>query len=65
MSRQFDDMIFIKANRIILLLDQKEYDVTDHLTEFVNELEKLKARCSLWAILTTQKNLVAILLLLI
>ncbi|CYY23349.1 hypothetical protein [Streptococcus suis] len=44
MSKQFDDMIFIKANRIILLLDQKEYDVTDHLTELVDELSKLKAR---------------------
>ncbi|MGG9992628.1 hypothetical protein ACQ7BN_09200 [Streptococcus suis] len=44
MSRQFDDNIFIKANRIILLLDQKEYDVTDHLTELVDELAKLKAR---------------------
>ncbi|CYY43239.1 TPA: hypothetical protein ACGOVY_000027 [Streptococcus suis] len=44
MSRQFDDIIFIKANRIILLLDQKEYDVTDHLTELVDELAKLKAR---------------------
>ncbi|CYY96135.1 hypothetical protein [Streptococcus suis] len=44
MSKQFDDIIFIKANRIILLLDQKEYDVTDHLTELVDELAKLKAR---------------------
>lgn len=44
MSRQFDDIIFIKANRIILLLDQKEYDVTDHLTELVDELAKLKVR---------------------
>lgn len=44
MSRQFDDIIFIKANRIILLLDQKEYDVTNHLTELVDELAKLKAR---------------------
>ncbi|MFH0373641.1 hypothetical protein [Streptococcus sp. A22] len=44
MSRQFDDIIFIKANRIILLLDQKEYDVTDHLTELVDELAKLKTR---------------------
>lgn len=44
MSRQFDDIIFIKANRIIFLLDKKEYDVTDHLTELVDELEKLKAR---------------------
>lgn len=44
MSRQFDDIIFIKANRIILLLDQKEYDVTDHLTELVDELAKLKSR---------------------
>lgn len=44
MSRQFDDMIFIKANRVIILLYQKEYDVTDHLTELVDELEKLKAR---------------------
>lgn len=44
MPRQFDDIIFIKANRIILLLDQKEYDVTDHLTELVDELAKLKAR---------------------
>ncbi|CZA99360.1 hypothetical protein [Streptococcus suis] len=44
MPRQFDDIIFIKANRIIFLLDQKEYDVTDYLTELVDELEKLKAR---------------------
>ena len=44
MSKQFDDMIYIKANRIILLLDQKEYDVTDHLTELVEELAKLKSR---------------------
>ncbi|AAN00142.1 Uncharacterised protein [Streptococcus dysgalactiae subsp. equisimilis] len=44
MSRQFDDIIFIKANRIILLLDQKEYDVTNHLTELVDELAKLKSR---------------------
>ncbi|MBS8100717.1 hypothetical protein [Streptococcus suis] len=44
MSRQFNDIIFIKANRIILLLDQKEYDVTDHLTELVDELAKLKSR---------------------
>ncbi|HFI0038869.1 TPA: hypothetical protein ACGO1G_001523 [Streptococcus suis] len=43
MSKQFDDMIYIKANRIILLLDQKEYDVTDHLTELVDELAKLKS----------------------
>ena len=44
MSRQFDDIIFIKANRIILLLDQKEYDVTNHLTELVDELAELKSR---------------------
>ena len=44
MSRQFDDIIFIKANRIILLFDQKEYDVTNHLTELVDELAKLKSR---------------------
>lgn len=44
MSKQFDDMIYIKANRIILLLDQKEYDVTDYLTELVDELAKLKSR---------------------
>ncbi|HFI0035756.1 TPA: hypothetical protein ACGOTT_000664 [Streptococcus suis] len=44
MSRQFNDIIFIKANRIILLLDQKGYDVTDHLTELVDELAKLKSR---------------------
>ena len=30
--------------RIILLLDQKEYDVTNHLTELVDELAKLKSR---------------------
>ncbi|HFI0239750.1 hypothetical protein [Streptococcus suis] len=44
MSKEFDDMIYIKSNRIILLLDQKEYDVTDHLTELVDELAKLKSR---------------------
>lgn len=44
MSRLFDDMIYIKGNRIILALDNKEYDVTDHLTELVEELGKLKAR---------------------
>ncbi|CZA63861.1 hypothetical protein [Streptococcus suis] len=44
MARQFDDMIYIKGNRIILALDQKEFDVTDHLTELVDELAKLKAR---------------------
>ncbi|MFH0357103.1 hypothetical protein ACHBHL_01085 [Streptococcus sp. A27] len=44
MSKEFDDMIYIKSNRIIILLDQKEYDVTDHLTELVDELAKLKAR---------------------
>lgn len=44
MARQFDDMIYIKGNRIILALDQKNYDVTDHLTELVEELAKLKSR---------------------
>ncbi|AXY26281.1 Uncharacterised protein [Streptococcus suis] len=44
MSKEFDDMIYIKSNRIIILLDQKEYDVTDHLTELVDELAKLKSR---------------------
>ncbi|AMU80449.1 hypothetical protein [Streptococcus suis] len=44
MARQFDDMIYIKGNRIILALDQKDYDVTDHLTELVEELAKLKSR---------------------
>ncbi|HFI0704756.1 TPA: hypothetical protein ACGO43_002169 [Streptococcus suis] len=44
MSKQFDDMIYIKGNRIILALDQKDYDVTDHLTELVDELAKLKSR---------------------
>lgn len=44
MARQFDDMIYIKGNRIILALDQKDYDVTDHLTELVDELAKLKSR---------------------
>ncbi|CYZ75366.1 hypothetical protein [Streptococcus suis] len=44
MSKEFEDMIYIKSNRIILLLDQKEYDVTDHLTELVDELAKLKSR---------------------
>lgn len=44
MSRLFDDMIYIKANRIILAIDQKEFDVTDHLTELVEELAKLKSR---------------------
>lgn len=40
MARQFDDMIYIKGNRIILALDQKDYDVT----ELVEELAKLKSR---------------------
>ncbi|WP_409374364.1 hypothetical protein [Streptococcus suis] len=44
MARQFDDMIYIKGDRIILALDQKDYDVTDHLTELVEELGKLKTR---------------------
>ncbi|HFI0702597.1 hypothetical protein P7J26_08655 [Streptococcus suis] len=44
MARQFDDMIYTKGNRIILALDQKDYDVTDHLTELVEELAKLKSR---------------------
>ncbi|CYU20123.1 hypothetical protein [Streptococcus suis] len=44
MARQFDDMIYIKGNRIIPALDQKDYDVTDHLTELVEELAKLKSR---------------------
>ncbi|MFX3838205.1 hypothetical protein [Streptococcus suis] len=44
MARQFDDMIYIKGNRIILAFDQKDYDVTDHLTELVEELAKLKSR---------------------
>lgn len=37
-------MLYLKNDRIILALDQKDYDVTDHLTELVEELAKLKSR---------------------
>ncbi|HFU4500474.1 hypothetical protein QQY92_00565 [Streptococcus suis] len=43
-SLQPKEMLYIKHDRIILVLDQTEYDVTDHLTELVDELANLKSR---------------------
>ncbi|MDW8742636.1 hypothetical protein NQZ89_10945 [Streptococcus suis] len=44
MSKFVKEMIYLKEDRIILSLEKKEYDVTDHLTELVDELAKLKIR---------------------
>ena len=38
------ELLYIKNDRIILAFEKEEYDVTDHLTELVEELGKLKAR---------------------
>ncbi|HEM2824083.1 hypothetical protein [Streptococcus suis] len=37
-------MPYNKNNRTILAFEKEEYDVTDHLTELVDELAKLKTR---------------------
>ncbi|MEI4334669.1 hypothetical protein V9Z67_06970 [Streptococcus suis] len=44
MSKFVREMIYLKEDRIILSLEKEEYDVTDHLTELVDELAKLKTR---------------------
>lgn len=44
MSKFVKEMIYLKEDRIILSLEKEEYDVTDHLTELVDELAKLKIR---------------------
>ncbi|HFU3945685.1 TPA: hypothetical protein ACGPAJ_000290 [Streptococcus suis] len=44
MSKFVKEMIYLKEDRIILSPEKEEYDVTDHLTELVDELAKLKAR---------------------
>ena len=44
MSKFVKEMIYLKEDRIILSLENEEYDVTDHLTELVDELAKLKTR---------------------
>ncbi|ATH76005.1 MULTISPECIES: hypothetical protein [Streptococcus] len=44
MSKFVKEMIYLKEDRIILSLEKEEYDVTDHLTELVDELAKLKTR---------------------
>lgn len=38
------EMIYIKDERIIFTPDKKEYDITDYISELVEELGKLKAR---------------------
>ncbi|HFI0578550.1 TPA: hypothetical protein ACGPA6_002192 [Streptococcus suis] len=37
-------LLYIKNDRIILAFEKEEYDVTNHLTELVEELAKLKTR---------------------
>ncbi|CYW21033.1 hypothetical protein [Streptococcus suis] len=44
MSKFVKEMIYLKEDRIILSLEKEEFDVTDHLTELVDELAKLKTR---------------------
>lgn len=44
MSKFVKEIIYLKEDRIILSLEKEEYDVTDHLTELVDELAKLKTR---------------------
>ncbi|AGZ23134.1 hypothetical protein [Streptococcus suis] len=44
MSKFVKEMIYLKEDRIFLSLEKEEYDVTDHLTELVDELAKLKTR---------------------
>lgn len=44
MSKHVKEMIYLKENRIIMSLDKHEYDVTEYLSELVEELAKLKAR---------------------
>ena len=44
MSKFVKEMIYLKEDRIILSLEKKEYDVTEHLTELVDKLAKLKTR---------------------
>ncbi|HFI0777132.1 TPA: hypothetical protein ACGO6N_002077 [Streptococcus suis] len=44
MSKFVKEMIYLKEDRTILSLENKEFDVTDHLTELVDELAKLKTR---------------------
>lgn len=39
-----ENMIYIKDEHIIFVPDKKEYDITDYVSELVEELGKLKAR---------------------
>lgn len=44
MSNKIEEMIYIKGDRIYFTPFLKEYDVTDHVTTLLRELQKLKER---------------------
>lgn len=44
MSNKIEEMIYIKGDRIYFTPFLKEYDVTDHVTTLLQELQKLKER---------------------
>lgn len=44
MATNIEEMIYIKDNRIYFTPFLKEYDVTDHVTTLLQELQKLKER---------------------
>ncbi|MGO5473136.1 hypothetical protein [Streptococcus hyointestinalis] len=41
-SINFNDLIYLKGERIYMKPYIKEYDVTEHVKELVEELEKMK-----------------------
>lgn len=44
MATNIEEMIYIKGDRIYFTPFLKEYDVTDHVTTLLQELQKLKQR---------------------
>lgn len=44
MSNKIEEMFYIKGDRIYFTPFLKEYDVTDHVTTLLQELQKLKER---------------------
>ena len=44
MSVKVEEMIYIKDDRILFTPYLKEYDITDYVQEFTEELSRLKER---------------------
>lgn len=42
--KNVEEMIYIRGERIYFTPIGKEYDITDHIQELVQEIEKLKKR---------------------